>query len=128
MNDIAAFIARYTADDEKRIRFDWNGKHAEEFADRNLEFRAAVRETVLAEVTAGPLKLVRDLFRAETQYSREAWSIAVGVSALAEDLLRRGGTRYLADFLEGKFQSFGVSLGSAFVVDQPLLSPSQFLQ
>jgi hypothetical protein len=120
MNDVAAFIASYNSTNERRIRFDWNGKHAEEFVDRNLEFRAVVREAVLADVSAAPLELVRDLFRAETQCSREAWGIVDRVDILAESLLRRGGTQYLDDFLDGKFQSFDASLGSVFAVDLPL--------
>ncbi len=118
--DIAAFIARYTSADEARIRFDWNGKHANGFVDRNREFRQPVREAVLADVSAAPLELVRDLFRAETQSSREAWCIVKGVGVLAEALLRRGGTLYLDDYLEGKFQSFDANLGSAFEGDLPL--------
>src|SRR5215216_2338810 len=113
MKDLSAFIASYTSADEPRIRFDWNGKHADEVVDRNSEFRAAVRQAVLANPLAAPLELIRDLYRAETQYSREAWGIVPGVNVLAEQLLRRGGATYLDDFLEGKFQSFDASLGSA---------------
>lgn len=120
MVDVAAFIAGYTPADEARIRFDWNGKHAEEFVDRNIGFREPIREAVLADVSAAPLELVRDLFRAETQFSREAWCIVDGVSVLGESLIRRGGTAYLDDYLEGKFQSFDASLGSAFEYDLPL--------
>lgn len=120
MSDVAAFIASYTAADESRIRFDWNGKHAQEFHDRNMGFRAAVREAVLADVSAVPLQLVCDLYRAETRCSREAWGIVEGVDILAESLLRRGGTLYLDDYLEGKFQSFDASLGSAVDIDPEL--------
>jgi hypothetical protein len=120
VDDVAAFIKSYTSAREGRIRFDWNGKHAEAFVDRNLEFREAVREAVLEDVSAAPLELVRDLFRAETQCSREAWGIVLGVRVLGEALLRRGGTEYLDDYLEGKFQSFDASLASAFEYDLPL--------
>ena len=39
---------------------------------------------------------------------------------LAEALLRRGGSAFLDDYLEGKLQSFDASLGSAFEYDLPL--------
>jgi hypothetical protein len=120
MCDVVEFIRSYTSADEPRIRFDWNGQHAEGFVDRNMEFRTAVRESVLANVSAAPLALVRDLFRAETQCSREAWGIVEGVGILAENLLRRGGLADLDEYLEGKFQSFDASLGSAFEYDLPL--------
>jgi len=120
MDDVAKFVTNYSGADEDRIRFDWNGKHAEEFVDRNMDFRESVREAVLENVSSAPLVLVRDLFRAETQFSREAWGIVDGVWELAECLLRRGGTAYLDDYLEGKHQSFDASLGSAFEYDLPL--------
>lgn len=118
--DVLTFIERYTPADEHRIRFDWNGKHAEEFVDHNMEFRDVVRETVLTNLVTTPIELIRDLFRAETEFSREAWCIADGVGDLAESLLRRGGVQYLDDYLDGRFQSFDASLGSAFDVDLPL--------
>jgi hypothetical protein len=118
--DIAAFIKGYTSVDEARIRFDWNGQHAEKFVDRNMAFREPIREAVLADVASAPLELVRDLFRAETQCSREAWGIVFGINVLAEAMLRRGGAEYLDDYLEGKFQSFDASMGSAFEYDLPL--------
>jgi hypothetical protein len=121
MNEELQFIQSYSSSTGgPRIRFEWNGKRAEGFADRNMEFRNAIREAVLANVAAAPLELVRDLFRAETQCSQEAWGIVDGVGILAEDLVRRGGTAYLDDYLEGKFQSFDASLGSAFEYDLPL--------
>src|SRR5690348_5762296 len=120
MKGVEAFIAEYTPADEPFIRFDWNGKHAEEFVDRNHEFRAAVREQVYSSIATTPIELIRDLFRAETQYAREAWGIVDGVGQLAEELLRRGGEPYVDDFLEGKFKCFDASLGTAFEVDLPL--------
>lgn len=114
---VKEFIRAYTPADEPRIRFNWNGKHAEEFADPNMKFRDAVREAVLEDVSAVPLDLVRDLFRAETQCSREAWGINHGIGELAENLLRRGGTNYLDDYLEGKSQSFDAWLGTTFEYD-----------
>jgi hypothetical protein len=121
MDEAQEFIWTYTSSSgESRIRFDWNGKHAEGFIDRNMEFRNVIREAVLADVAVCPIELVRDLFRAQTQCSREAWGIVDGVGVLAESLLRRGGPTYLDDYLVGKFQSFDASLGSAFEYDLPL--------
>ena len=120
MSEVSAYIAAYTVADESRIRFAWNGKHAEGFVDHNGDFRHLVLTAVLADLSAAPLELVAALFRAETHFSREAWGIVEGVGQLAETLLRRGGALYLDDYLEGKFQSFDASLGSAFEVDLPL--------
>lgn len=118
--DVTSFIAAYTSADEERIRFDWNGGHADEFVDRNMQFREAVREAVLLDTSNTPIELIRDLFRAETRCSREAWGIVDGVGDLAAALLTRGRFDYLDDYLEGKFQSFDASLGSAFSYDSAL--------
>ena len=122
MDDIRAFISNYQPSDEVRIKFDWNGKHAEDFRDGNQEFRGKVRKAVIDDVSAAPVILVRDLFRAETKWAVQAWGVVEGVDVLAEGLLRRGGTAYLDDFLEGKYSCFDANLGSAFPWDRQLLT------
>ena len=67
-------------------------------------------EVVLQQPDAAPLSLVRDLFRAETEFSREAWCIDNRVITLAEIMLTRGGRASLMDFLQGKCQSFDASM------------------
>ncbi|MDB5294521.1 MAG: hypothetical protein JWO31_504 [Phycisphaerales bacterium] len=114
------FVSSYTSADETRIRFAWNGKHAEEFVDSNAEFRSPITALVVSSPNAAPIELVRDLFKAETEFSREAWGIEFGVGALAERLLRCDPERFLEDYLRGKFQSFDAHLGSAFDVEDAL--------
>lgn len=120
--DVRSFVSAYTPADEPRIRFAWNGKHAEDFDDANFEFREAVKEVVLSDVGATPIELVRDLFKAETECSLEAWGIGEGVDILAERLLRADPERFLEDYLTGKFQSFDAYCGSAFPADKALAS------
>lgn len=118
---IKAFINGYTSADERFIRFAWNGKHAKEFVDENHDFRNAVHDAISLNLHETPLELIRDVFRAETQFSREAWCIDGRVGQLAEQLLRRGKDRFVEDFLEGKCQSFDASIGvDAFAIDLPL--------
>jgi hypothetical protein len=120
VSNVRDFIAGYTPVDEKFIRFDWNGVHAEGFVDRNLTFRKSVLDAVLADLRAAPLELTRDLYRAETQFSREAWCIDNRVSQLGEHLLRHGNDRFIEDYIEGKHQSFEASCGAYFDCDLPL--------
>ena len=76
---------------------------------------------VLTQLPTTPIELVRDLFLADTRCSREAWSISLEVRHLADELLRRGGSDYLDDYLEGKFQGTDASMtSSAFNIDLPL--------
>ena len=121
MDDLSRFIASYTDADEPRIAFAWNGKHAKDFRDANNDFRKAVLGAVFKEAAAAPLALIRDLFCAETEYSREAWGIDNRVIALAEIMLARCGRAALMDFLRGKCQSFDASMACGAVrIDQQL--------
>lgn len=121
MTEIRHFIANYRMADEPRIRFAWNGEHGEGFGDSNYSFRKEVLEAVLAEPDAASVRLIRDLYRAETEFSREAWCIDRRVGQLAEALLRRGGEEYIEDYLIGKMQSFDAFLASAsFEIDHDL--------
>lgn len=115
------FIASYTDADEYRIAFAWNGKHSEDFQDTNYDFRKAVLEIVLEQPDTAPLTLVRDLFHAETEFSREAWCIDDRVVTLAEIMLTRGGRASLMAFLQGKSQSFDASMAcGAICIDRRL--------
>lgn len=120
MSDVASFITSYSSADEPHIRFDWNGLHPPEFVDCNFAFRTSVREAVLHDPAAAPLLLIRDLFRAETQFAREAWGVEDGLGVLAEQLLRRGGAEHLDDYLAGKFHCSDANMGSAFRADAEL--------
>lgn len=117
MDEISDFINNYKNADESRICFSWNGLHGEQFVDGNMEFRELILEAALRNLSSAPLVLIRDLFRAETRCAKEAWGVADGIGELAECLLRRGGTKYLYDFLEGKHQCFDANQGSAFEYD-----------
>jgi hypothetical protein len=114
---IDAYINNYKTTDEAQIRFEWNGKHASDFDDKNMKFRQSVRLAVLANLDKAPIELIRDLFKAETEFSVEAWSIVAGVEKLAEAMLRRGGEQYLDDYLIGRSRSFDAHCGSYFPID-----------
>jgi hypothetical protein len=118
--NIQAFIEHYTSVDEACIRFDWNGQHSDGFVDANLEFRQAVLNIVLQDTTVISIELIRDLFQAETKFSREAWGASPKLGRLAEALLRQGGTTYIEDFLVGKYRSFDTYCATAFKPDLEL--------
>jgi hypothetical protein len=98
------FVAGYeTARDRARIAFNWNGEHAEQFRDANYDYRRLVLKVVLTNLASAPIDLVRDLYDAETAWAKEAWCVnSEAVSALARELLTRGGPDYAEDFLTGK--------------------------
>jgi len=110
VSEISKFVRNYSEADAHRIVFAWNGRHADEFEDANLEFRQRVLDAVEAEPAAAPLTLIRDLFRAETELSREAWCVDQRVALLARVMLIRDGKGLLLEFLRGKCQSFDASM------------------
>ena len=122
MDNLSQFIASYTDGDEHRIAFAWNGKHADAFQDANHEFRQAVLDAALASADVAPLALIRDLFRAETEWSREAWCVDNRVADLAGIMLTRGKQALLMDFLRGKCQSFDTSMACGGMSIEPQLA------
>lgn len=117
--DIAAFVVGYGPADEDRVRFAWNGKHAEAFEDRNQVFRRAVCDHFRLHPTKTPLPLIAALYTAETEFAREAWSVNRVVSALAQEMLERGGTEYLDVYIAGAGRGFDALLESARISLSP---------
>lgn len=99
--NIDEFINTYDESKNSYLCFSWNGKHAEDFKDANLNFRRSVIASVLSDITKAPLPLIRDLYLAETQYAKEAWCVHSSVSMLAESLLMRGGTSEFDNYCKG---------------------------
>lgn len=95
---------------------------ARAFQDANYEFRQAVLDATLTYTDVAPLALVRDLFRAETEWSREAWCVDNRVADLAGIMLTRGKQELLMDFLRGKCQSFDASMACGGMSIEPQLA------
>jgi hypothetical protein len=111
--EIRDFIQRYSSAEEKRIKFDWNAKHGSEFADRNLQFRSQVFKSVLEQPDGVPPVLWRDLFRAETEFAREAWCVSGRIGELALHLVKASDGAYVVDYFRGLHQSFDTSMGAS---------------
>ena len=95
------FVCTYTPQAETQIAFAWNGKHANEFVDSNMQFRRKVCNYFEDEKDRFSLPLIAALFKAETLFAKEAWGVNRVVSALAQELLERGGVEYLDVYLAG---------------------------
>ena len=118
MPDCEDFIVTYDGSREGEIRFAWNGKHAADLRDANYQFRKQVLDAMITHLDRIDLRLVRDVLRAETQLSKEAWAIDNRVGKLAETLLKRGQATYVEDYLLARMQSFDAYLGCAtFEID-----------
>lgn len=107
MVDLLAFTTSYSEQDQCKISFAWNGKHAKDFVDSNLHFRKGVIRFVLEnEQLYFPVELIKDLFLEEAKCSVQAWGIGNDFHKLGEKLIRSGKNIYLDEFLVGAYASF----------------------
>jgi hypothetical protein len=112
------FVNTYSKSDTRRIRFAWNGLHADQFVDTNAQFRNLVLERVADDIELASDELVRDLYLAVTEYSKEAWAIDSRTPLLAQTLLCRSPSGFLLDYVRGASQSFDAGLATA-AIDLP---------
>ena len=110
--EIEEFVKNYSEDDELEIMFAWNGKHADDFKDENMEFRLAVLEYFKENRGVFPVTLIAALYDAETEFAREAWGVNPVVSLLAEDLLERGREAYAPIYLKGWYRGMDAHIQS----------------
>lgn len=85
----AEFCRHYTADQRGAIRFEWNGKHSEEFRDSNQDFRFAVVNHILSGQEPVPIVLVRDVVLEQAAWSAKAWGLSSGFDTLLTILLSK---------------------------------------
>jgi hypothetical protein len=114
--EITAFVHAYGPSDLERIRFNWNGKHADALEDPNMEFRYAVCKHVVKDFTKASDLLIRDLYTELAKCSKQTWSVYNNFHLFAQELLDRGAAKYLLDYAEGAMQSFDTVLASGRVI------------
>lgn len=102
--DIEKFIENYDEEDLLKVMFDWNGKHADKFVDKNMLFREQVLEVFKKEKSIFSLELIAALYEAETEFARQAWGVNPVVSELAQTLLEKGRTKYVVEYLKGLYR------------------------
>jgi hypothetical protein len=92
MMDPKAFISEYSADQVSHIAFASNGEVGSKLVDRNAENRRAIAKLVIQSPSLASDLLIRDLYDAETNYSKASFSVYHQlVLVLAQELLARGG-------------------------------------
>lgn len=101
MSVVRDFVRTYTPQAETQIGFAWNGKHAGEFVDTNMQFRQELCDCFEEEKDTFSLTLIAALYKAETLFAREAWGVNSVVSELAQALLERGGVEQLDVYMAG---------------------------
>lgn len=106
MPDAESFITGYTPADRHRIAFASNGKVGPELRDDNLAFRIEISKSLIPLPDSANDDLIRDLYDAETLYSKASFGVYHQfVACLAQQLLERGGERNIAHYLACVFRS-----------------------
>jgi hypothetical protein len=120
--ELAEFVRGYGPGHLGRIRFAWNGKHADEFVDANEDFRASVVEYVRERPGEASAELLADLFKEGASWAREAWCSPHGFEEVAAALLARRGEDALPDFSWGFLQSFDTFGACHHMTLEPILA------
>ncbi|MVX35654.1 MULTISPECIES: hypothetical protein [Myroides] len=111
--DFQEFILNYTIADSDWLSLDWNGKYGAKFKDENHFFRLQIAEAVCAQLEKVDLSLVRELFITLGQVTKLNFCVYKNYHLLAQELLERGGSDYLFDYLCAAHISFDTYLSTA---------------
>jgi hypothetical protein len=79
----------------------WNGKYGNEFDDKNYEFRTQLCEFLIPQLDTVNLELIRDLYCETGKSSEMTFGVYINFHFFAQQLLQRGGTQYLLDYIKG---------------------------
>jgi len=109
------FADNYTSADFDKIKFDWNGEHGDKLHDKNSDFRTQLCEFLIPQLDTVKIELIRDLYNEIAKHSNEVWGVYNKFHLLGQQLLVRGGTKYLTDYMQGASLSMDTYLGSGRV-------------
>lgn len=107
------FSYNYQKDNDfEWIKFDWNGKHGDDFFDKNVDFRMLLCEYLIDRLPITHLELIRDLYIELSRSSEQTFGVYRSYHLFANELLLRGKTKYFMDYLKGASYSFDTGLAS----------------
>lgn len=113
--ELANFISNYSTADFERIELQWNGKYGQDFVDNNYDFRMEVCEYVVPQIDKVNIELIRDLYGETAKISPLTFCIYNKFHLFADELLKRGGTKYLLDYIRGASHSMDTNISSGIL-------------
>ena len=111
-NEIQTFTQNYSDKDFDRIKFDWNGKHGDDFEDKNYDFRMQLCETIKDDFSYSSEKLILDLYIELSKCAKETFGVYNSYHLFANELLERTGIKYFEEYIEGASKSMDTGLSS----------------
>tara|TARA_Y100001954_G_C15281727_1_gene347040 strand:+ start:16 stop:504 length:489 start_codon:yes stop_codon:yes gene_type:complete len=106
------FAKHYSKDQFEKIKFNWNGKHGDEFSDTNNDFRKHLCESIKDNLQDYSLDLITDLYLEESKCAKETFGVYLSFGKLAEALLIKGGIQSYLNYVEGAGKSMDTYISS----------------
>lgn len=113
--ELQTFIDNYSSADFDRIKLLSNGKYGQEFADNNYDFRMELCEFVVSQIDKVNIELIRDLYGETGKSSKMTFSVYNKFHLFADELLKRGGTKYLLDYVRGASHTMDTGISSGIL-------------
>lgn len=110
--EFQSFADNYTSADFDRIKMVWNGKYGNEFDDKNYDFRTQLCEFLIPQLDTAKLELIRDLYLETGKSSEMTFGVYLNFHLFAQQLLQRGGTEYLLDYIKGASHTMDTGISS----------------
>lgn len=110
--EFQTFADNYTSADFDRIKMVWNGKYGNEFIDEHYDFRTELCEFLIPQLDTVKLELIRDLYCETGKSSEMTFGVYLNFHLFAQQLLQRGGTQYLLDYIKGASHTMDTGLSS----------------
>lgn len=111
-NELQKFIDNYSSADFDKIKLKWNGEYGQIFEDENYDFRLRVCEFIIPQIDKVNIKLIRDLYCETGKTSPMTFGVYLKFHLFADELLKRGGTEYLLDYIRGASHSMDTGMRS----------------
>lgn len=107
------FVSLYESEDIKWIEIAWNGKYGNKYRDQNYFFRLQITEIVVSQIKEVNLTLIYDLFIELGKSAQLSLRLYPHYHMLAQELLQRGGKKYLFEYVCAAHISFDTFLSTA---------------
>jgi len=111
-DQIQEFVKKYSSSDFDKIKFDWNGKHGNDLEDKNIHFRMQICEYLKDDFSDSSDELILNLYLELSKSAKETWGVYNSFHLFANELLERGGAKYLDIYIEGATKSMDTGLMS----------------
>lgn len=111
-SEVQLFVKNYTEKDFELIKFDWNGKHGDEFEDKNYDFRIKICETIKNDFSYTSENLIVDLYLELSKCAEESFGVYTSYHLFANELLERTGIKYFDEYIEGASKSMDTGISS----------------